>query len=128
MTEHNHEHGPKQITESQLRELRGKYFTVRHPRVPECNHKSDVINEPRHRNCQHCWFSWLESHQELVKVADEAYIEQGKEFLDKMRGKTFRIMFCRYMATKLKIKKETEQNGSSERLNRETVSETPSSS
>ena len=128
MDEHNHDHGPKQITEGQLRKLRGQYFTVRHPRVPECNHKSDVINEPRHRNCQHCWFSWLESHPELVKVADEAYIEQGAAFLDKMRGKTFRVMFCRYMATKLKMQKEKEQDGSSERPNRETISETPSSS
>jgi len=110
MPEHNHEHGPRQITEGQLRELRGKYFTIRHPRVPECNHKSDVINEPRHRNCQHCWFSWLESHPELVKVADEAYIEQGAAFLDKMRGRTFRVMFCRYMATKLKMQKEKEQD------------------
>jgi hypothetical protein len=61
-------------------------------------------------------------------VADEAYIEQGAAFLDKMRGKTFRVMFCRYMATKLKMQKEKEQDGSSERPNGETISETPSSS
>jgi hypothetical protein len=113
-TEHDHTQEtpaqPKQITQKQFRELRGKYFTVRHPRVKDCGHHQDQINEPTFRNCEYCWFAFLETHPELVKVVDEAYVEHGAAFIDKMRGVKFRKMFCRYMATKLKLQKEKETN------------------
>jgi hypothetical protein len=96
------------LTESQFRELRGKYFTVRHLRVKECGHLLDQINEPTFRNCEYCWFFFLESHPELVRVADEAYIEHGAAFIDKLRGRKFRVMFARFMATKLAMKMEME--------------------
>ena len=97
------------LSERQFRELRGKYFTVRHYRVPQCQHLLDQINEPTFRNCEWCWFSFLESHPELVKVADEVYIEHGPSFIDKLRGKKFRVMFTRFMATKLALKKEMDE-------------------
>jgi hypothetical protein len=46
----------------------------------------------------------------MVKTADRAYIEQGAKFLDKMRGRKFRVYFTRYMATKLKLQQEQEKN------------------
>jgi hypothetical protein len=103
------------LTERQFCELRGKYFTVRHYTVPDCGHKIDVINEPTFRNCQYCWFTWLESHPELVKTADEAYIEHGAAFIDKLRGKKFRVMFTRFMATKLAMKKEMDERAAQEK-------------
>lgn len=97
------------MTERQFRELRGKYFTVRHHRVQPCGHKADSLNEPRHRNCQSCWFMFFESHPQLVEVTDRAFIEHGTRFLDRMRGKAYTKWFGRFMATKLRLKQEMDE-------------------
>ena len=107
--EHDHAIQPKQITELQLRQLRGKYFTVRHPRVPECGHALDTINEPTFRNCQYCWFSFFTTHGELVNVTHEAFQEHGPEFVDKLRGRTYRIMFTRFMSTMNRLREDAEK-------------------
>lgn len=104
---------PPQITERLIRQLRLKYFTVRHPRVPECGHKLDQINEPRHRNCEICWYVWFEIHPQLVETADQFYRTQGKRALEGLRGTQFVKMFERYMATKFAQLKEQEENGTS---------------
>ena len=98
----------KKLTLAQFRELRGKYFTVRHVVVPECQHKIDMINEPRHRNCETCWWAWLSAHGELVKVTDEAFQEHGPAFIDKLRGVTYRKNFTRYMSTLAAFKLEAD--------------------
>ena len=100
---------PQKIDESTMRVLRGKYFTVRHGRVKECNHLLDQINEPTFRNCQFCWFSFFSTHGELVQVTDKAVQEQGVAFLDKMRGRKYREMFFRFMSTMAKFKKEYDE-------------------
>ena len=87
------------ITESQLRALRGKYFTVRHIPLTDCGHKMDVINEPRHRNCSNCFWQWVNFHPKLVETVDEAWREHGKEFIIRLRGKHFAKQFGRYMST-----------------------------
>jgi len=96
----------KPLTERQFRQLRNLYFTVRHTLVKECGHKIDMINEPRHRNCETCYWAWFSAHGELVQVADRALQEQGKSFLVKMRGRHFYEMFVRYMSTLARFKKE----------------------
>jgi hypothetical protein len=103
-----HEHGPKQITESQLRELRGKYFTVRHDVVKECGHKIDRMNEPS-IGCEWCWWTWFSGHGELVKTTDEALQEHGKEFVIKLRGRRYLKYFLRFMSTLARFKKEQEE-------------------
>jgi hypothetical protein len=119
---------PQQLTELQFRELRGKYFTVRHYRVKPCNHLLDQINEPTFRNCENCWFTFFSSHGELVQVTDKAMQEQGAPFLDKMRGCTYRKMFCRYMSTLARLKREQDgkETGIAEEENR-TVEGAPTS-
>ena len=96
------------ITESQLRALRGKYFTVRHIPLTDCGHKMDVINEPRHRNCENCFFQWMNFHPQLVQTVDEAWREHGQAFVIKLRGRWFAKMFGRYMATVIAFKKQEE--------------------
>lgn len=107
--EYLNEQPRKPLTERQFRELRGKYFTIRHHRVRPCNHLLDQINEPTFRNCQSCWFCFFSSHGELVQVTDKAMQEQGAPFLDKMRGRTYRKMFCAYMSTLARLKREQEE-------------------
>ena len=96
------------LTESQFRELRGKYFTVRHHRVKECGHLLDMINEPTFRNCEYCWWAFFSSHGELVNVTDEAFKEHGPTFVDRLRGKQYRKMFTRYMSTLAAFKLEAD--------------------
>ena len=96
------------LTEAQFRQLRGRYFTVRHFTVPECGHKLDMINEPTFRNCEYCWWAFFSSHGELVQVTDKAFQEQGPAFLDKMRGVQYRKMFTRFMATMARFKAESD--------------------
>lgn len=90
---------PAPLTEAMLRKLRAKYFTVRHPVVPECGHKIDQINEPK-TNCHTCWYVWFEIHPQLVEVADQFYKTEGKRPLIGMRGEKFVKFFEKYMSTK----------------------------
>jgi hypothetical protein len=119
----------KPLTEAQFRKLRGMYFTVRHHRVQPCGHLLDQINEPTFRNCEACWFTFFNSHGPLVEVTDKAFQEQGFRFLDKMRGKTYRVMFTRFMSTIAQMKRESDalqENQSREITNSEgLVSEEP---
>lgn len=116
------------LTESQFRELRGRYFTVRHLRVKECGHKIDTMNEPS-IGCEWCWWTWLSGHAELVQTTDEAFREHGKDFVIRLRGRRYLKYFLRYMATVARFKKEQdEQNARQiEESNRTQVSEVSSS-
>lgn len=98
---------PEQMTLRQFKALRGKYFTVRHKRMEPCGHRLDQVTEPRN-NCEFCWFAFFQTHGELVQTADKAAMEQGIDFLDKMRGVKWRKMFLRFMSTVAMFKKEME--------------------
>jgi hypothetical protein len=97
---------PPKLTEALMRQLRGKYFTVKHPRLETCGHKYDPINEPRHRNCENCWFQFLNTHPQLVETADQFFRTQGKKAMIGMRGEHFVKMFVRYMATVIHMMNE----------------------
>ena len=90
---------PPEITPRLLRALRGRYFTVKHVLLSDCGHKMDMINEPRHRHCENCWFQWLNYHPQLVETADKMFREQGKKPLEGLRGAHFVKMFVRFMST-----------------------------
>jgi len=87
------------LTTKQLKELRAKFFTVRHVLLKDCDHRLDMINEPRHKHCENCWFQWFNTHGKLIESVDAAYKEHGKDFIIKLRGVTFFKMFLRFMAT-----------------------------
>lgn len=97
---------PPAITERLLRFLRGKYFTVRHIPLNECGHMLDMINEPRHRNCENCWFQFFNTHPQLVEVADQFFRTHGRKPMEGMRGKKWVVMFLRYMATVIHLMKQ----------------------
>jgi hypothetical protein len=89
---------PPQLTEKLMRTLRGKYFTVRHVLLTDCGHKLDMINEPKN-NCQTCWWTWFNSHPQLVEITDQFFRTHGKGPLVSMRGVKFFKMFVRFMST-----------------------------
>jgi hypothetical protein len=98
---------PPVITEKLLRQLRNRYFTVKHVVLTNCGHKLDMINFPK-RNCENCYFQWFNTHPQLVEVADQFYRTHGKGPLIGMRGKKFFVAFTRYMATIIHFMKEEE--------------------
>jgi hypothetical protein len=94
------------LTEALLRKLRAKYFTVRHQRLEQCGHKFDEINQPRHANCENCWFQWFNTHPKLVEVTDQFLRTEGATALIGMRGEKYLKMFRRYMSTVIRLMKE----------------------
>src|SRR5208282_4826812 len=97
---------PPEVTPALLSKLRGKYFTVRHVRLGACGHKLDMVNEPRHRNCENCWWNFFNTHPQLVEVADQFFRTHGKKPMVGMRGEKFVKMFLRYMATIIHLMKQ----------------------
>ncbi len=98
---------PQQMTLREFKQLRAKYFTVRHKRMEPCGHRLDQINEPRN-NCEFCWFAFFQTHGELVQTVDRAIQEQGLDFVERLRGVKFRKMFLRFMSTMAMFQKEIE--------------------
>lgn len=88
-----------------IRSLRGKYFTVKHVTLENCGHKLDMINEPA-TNCENCWWTFFNTHPQLVETTDQFFRTQGKGPLVAMRGKKYFKMFVRYMATLIHFMKE----------------------
>ena len=121
----NKDGNPPVITERLLKSLRGKYFTVRHVPLSDCGHKLDMINEPRHRNCENCWWNFFNTHPQLVEVADQFFRTQGKKPMIGMRGECFVKMFLRYMATVINFMKQEGRINEQGELQSPVVSEEP---
>lgn len=66
-------------------------------RVPDCGHKFVPEQEPRHRNCEACWFTFFQVHGEVTKTADELFKAAGVEAIQQLRGKKFTKHFLRFM-------------------------------
>jgi hypothetical protein len=98
------------FTEKTLAMLRGKYFTVRHVFLTNCQHKLDMINQPKN-NCDSCWFQFFNTHSTLVETARDFHQQYGKERLIAMRGKKFFVAFCRFMSTVHHILEEQKLKG-----------------
>lgn len=111
---------PPKVTPELLRQLRGKYYTVKHPFLVDCGHKLDMINEPRHRHCENCWWTWFNSHGPLVETADQMFRTLGPKAVEALRGKLFVKMFKRFMATVYHFQQELEKEKANESNNQPT--------
>jgi len=102
---------PPNITPALVRKLRGKYFTVKHPLLLDCNHRLDMVNFPK-RNCHTCLFNWFNSHAQLVELAHEFLTKHGKKPLIAMRGEKFVKAFLMFMSTIAHFQKEAASESS----------------
>lgn len=99
----------KELTKKDIGNIRRMYFTVKHSIVEECGHKYNDLQEP-HNNCPHCWFSFFNSHGDMVKLADEVFHEQnGTKLLAKLKGDKFVKMFTHFMSTIARWKNEADK-------------------
>lgn len=88
----------EEFTPKKLRELMRLYFTVRHPKVRGCGHKLDLSRDPRH-GCESCWFSYFKEQGTLVQTADECFVKEGRQMLERLRGRRFVSYFVKFMST-----------------------------
>lgn len=91
---------PKELTLSEYKNAMRMFFTYRHQaNVDACGHAFHQGREPRHRNCDYCWFAFFQVHGEVTQTADEVFQKEGREMLVQLKGKKFTEMFVRFMAT-----------------------------
>ena len=82
---------------------------IRYQRLPVCHHKFVPGAEPRHRNCESCWFAFFQIHGEIVQAADEVHSKYGISGLAQLRGQKFAQNFTKFMATVAVWKKAMEE-------------------
>ena len=72
---------------------------LRYQRVPMCGHKFIPGHEPRHRNCEACWFTFFQVHGELTQSCDQVFAELGEPALRQLRPGKFVKNFLKFMST-----------------------------
>lgn len=107
---------PKKLTIKEFKQLLAKFFTVRNNIVEMCGHPIGQDREPKMVNCEYCWFAYFQTHGKIVQVADECFQSEGKEMLERIKGKKFVKHFIRFMAIVARMKeindkRKVESNG-----------------
>ena len=87
------------ITRAQIGKIRKQHITVQHSRVVGCGHRLDLKRQPRHNNCENCWWAWFQNNGEMVKTADEAFQSGHPEIIVMLQGNKFYKNFLKFMAT-----------------------------
>ena len=105
-------------TPAEARKLRKLYVTVKHPRVAGCGHRLNLHKQPRHRNCQTCWFAWLNNNGKVVQQLDEMHTKGEDAIIVALQGVKFFHRFLQFMSTiaqwKLAQEAQNELDGSNQ--------------
>ena len=99
----------KQLTSGDVKKLHKLYTTVRLPVALACKHRLDLHEQPRHRNCEHCWFAWFNQHGEIVRQLDEMHADGQDVVIVQLQGKKFLHRWRMFMATIARWKEENEK-------------------
>lgn len=87
------------ITRAEYKESQRKYVTRKYQIVPMCGHKFVPEKEPRHVNCEACWFSFFQVYGELTQAVEELYAKHGARAVLQLRSKKFLRNFLKFMGT-----------------------------
>jgi hypothetical protein len=71
--------------------------TVKNQVIQSCGHKFVPGQEPRHRNCTPCWFTYFQVNGEITKAADEVFQESGEAGLRQLATPKFVKNFLMFM-------------------------------
>jgi len=109
---------PKQYTRAEAGKLNLKNFTHKHQTVPMCGHKFIAQREPRHSNCEACWFAFFNVHGEFTQAVEDAHAKGGDDMIIALKGRKFLQRFLRFMGSVAKLKMALEakekNNGSTQ--------------
>ena len=97
-----------QVTPESMPKLRKMYMTVKHPRVIACQHRLDLGRQPRHRNCESCWYAFFANHKEVVDQLHEMHTNEQDEAIVALQGKKFLHRWRQFMATIIEWSQQTE--------------------
>jgi hypothetical protein len=107
---------PEEITRAEYKKAMRETFTVKHKVIPACNHKFVPGHEPQHRNCEHCWFVFFQTHGELTQSVEELFQKHGKQPVIALKGVKFFDNWLKFMSTvaafKAAVETAKEKNGS----------------
>jgi hypothetical protein len=59
----------------------------------------DLSRQPKHRNCESCWFAWFQNHGEIVQQLDEMHMADGDALIIQLQGEKFYHRWRQFMAT-----------------------------
>ena len=96
---------PKKLTQKEVKSLFRAYFTVRRDRVKSCGHKFDMARDPR-TGCEDCWFAYFGNNGPMTQTADECFQKEGRQTLERIRGKRFVKKFLKFMSTLARFQAE----------------------
>ena len=96
---------PKKLTQKEIKALFRAYFTVRRDRVKSCGHKFDMARDPR-TGCEDCWYAYMANNGPMTQTADECFQKEGRQTLERIRGKRFVKYFLRFMSTLARFQAE----------------------
>ena len=96
---------PKKLTQKEIKALFRAYFTVRRDRVKSCGHKFDMARDPR-TGCEDCWFAFFGNNGPMTQTADECFQKEGRQTLERIRGKRFVKKFLKFMSTLARFQAE----------------------
>ena len=95
-----------EISRGEFKEDRRMHLTVRHRSISRCGHRFNPSQEPRHRNCEMCWFAYLNVNGPIVQTCDEIMSKFGIKGLVQIRGKKCAKNFLKFVSTVAQWKRE----------------------
>jgi hypothetical protein len=97
------------LSPSEIAKLCKQYVTKQHPRVTICGHRLDMTRQPRHRNCESCYFAWFNAHGEICQQLDEMFQNGAIETIVELQGYKFLHRWLQFMATIAQYKQEIDK-------------------
>jgi len=94
-------HTSEQI-QAMVRRWNKENVTVKLPRVlgaAGCGHRLDLSRQPRHRNCESCWFAWFQNHGEIIQQCDEMFTNGNTVMIVELQGVKFLHRWRQFMST-----------------------------
>jgi hypothetical protein len=81
---------------------------IKYPILTGCFHKYDNMRQPKHRNCDNCWFHFFSNNLQMVEVTDTMYKNFGKSRVVESQGEKFFKKFTQFMSLMTKKQAELE--------------------
>lgn len=108
---------PKKLTDSEYHKLMKMYFTVEHGTVKTCGHKLDLNVDPRHRNCDDCWFAYFQNNGQMTATCVELVEKHTYKALIALRGYKFAEKFFKFISYVEALKNDLEAGKKLEGIN-----------
>jgi hypothetical protein len=94
------------LTKRQLGKIRRVHVTIQHPIAAQCGHRLDLTKQPRNRNCENCWFNWLNHNGAVVQTAEELIAGGNSRMVVQLQGQKFLDNVLKFLSTVANLQKQ----------------------